>query len=188
MTRGVPGGQFESPAPNRRVLMRIDHNGEVLIGCIDCNRWGRPGGRDETLGSARTVMTILGALRHEGVEVARGQPMRTPGTQGSRDALNWCKVINGPLGGRNASQAHRARSDSDSPVDHDDDYRTPARHDPPLRRRWRLCQQLCTIYASLSKELLAPWGGALMLDASDGAGMLSMPWTPSTGLSVPTAV
>ena len=29
--------------------------------------------------------------------------MRTPGTQGSRDALNWCKVING-LGGRNASQ------------------------------------------------------------------------------------
>ena len=82
--------------------------------------------------------------------------MRTPGTQGSRDALNWGKVINGPLGGRNASQAHRARSDSDSPVDHDDDYRTPARHDPPLRRRWRLCQQLCTIYASLSKELLAP--------------------------------
>ena len=91
MTRDVPGGQFESPAPNRRVLMRIDHNGEVLIGCIDCNRWGRPGGRDETLGSARTVMTILGALRHEGVEVARGQPMRMPGTQGSRDALNWRK-------------------------------------------------------------------------------------------------
>jgi uncharacterized protein YbaR (Trm112 family) len=23
-------------------LMRIDHYGEVLIGCIDCNRWGRP--------------------------------------------------------------------------------------------------------------------------------------------------
>ena len=77
VTRGVPGGQFGRPVPNRRVLMRIDHNGEVLIGCIDCNRWGRPGGRDETLGSARTVMTILGALRHEGVEVARGQPMRT---------------------------------------------------------------------------------------------------------------
>ena len=34
VTRGVPVGQFESPAPNRRVLMRIDHNGEVLIGCI----------------------------------------------------------------------------------------------------------------------------------------------------------
>jgi hypothetical protein len=77
VTRGVPGGQFERLVPNRRVLMRIDHNAEVLIGCIDCNRWGRPGGRDETLGSARTVMTILGALRHKGVEVARGQPMRT---------------------------------------------------------------------------------------------------------------
>ena len=46
--------------------------------------------------------------------------MRTPGTQGSRDALNWGKVINGPLGGRNVSQAHRSRSDSDSPVDHGD--------------------------------------------------------------------
>ena len=24
-------------------LMKIDHYGEVLVGCIDCNRWGRPG-------------------------------------------------------------------------------------------------------------------------------------------------
>ena len=31
--------------------------------------------------------------------------------------------------------------------------------DPPLSQFWRLCQQLCTIYASLSKELLAPPGG-----------------------------
>jgi hypothetical protein len=23
--------------------MRIDHYGDVLAGCIDCNRWGRPG-------------------------------------------------------------------------------------------------------------------------------------------------
>jgi hypothetical protein len=22
--------------------MRIDYYGEMLIGCIDCNRWGRP--------------------------------------------------------------------------------------------------------------------------------------------------
>ncbi len=22
-------------------LVKIDHYGEVLIGCIDCNRWGR---------------------------------------------------------------------------------------------------------------------------------------------------
>ena len=26
-----------------RPLMQIDHYGEVLVGCIDCNRWGRPG-------------------------------------------------------------------------------------------------------------------------------------------------
>ena len=26
-----------------RPLMRIDHYGEVLIGCVYCNRWGRPG-------------------------------------------------------------------------------------------------------------------------------------------------
>ena len=24
-------------------LMKIDRYGEMLIGCIDCNRWGRPG-------------------------------------------------------------------------------------------------------------------------------------------------
>jgi len=24
-------------------LMKIDHYGEVLIGCIDCNRWDHPG-------------------------------------------------------------------------------------------------------------------------------------------------
>jgi len=27
--------------------MKIDHYDEVLVGCIDCNRWGRPG--DERL-------------------------------------------------------------------------------------------------------------------------------------------
>jgi hypothetical protein len=79
------------------------------------------------------------------------------GCQEHKDPVTrWirAKLSTEPLGGRNASQAHRARSDSDSPVDHDD-----ARQDAPLRRRWRLCQQLCTIYASLSKELLPPWGG-----------------------------
>ena len=28
-------------------LIEIDHYGERLIGCIECNRWGRPG--DATL-------------------------------------------------------------------------------------------------------------------------------------------
>ena len=32
--------------------MEIDHYGEVLFGCIHCNRWGHPG--DETL-----VMELL---------------------------------------------------------------------------------------------------------------------------------
>ena len=26
-----------------RPLMKIDHYGEMLVGCIDCNRWGHPG-------------------------------------------------------------------------------------------------------------------------------------------------
>ena len=30
-----------------RPLIAIDHYGERLIGCIECNRWGRPG--DDTL-------------------------------------------------------------------------------------------------------------------------------------------
>jgi hypothetical protein len=24
-------------------VMKIEHYGEVLVGCIDCNRWGHPG-------------------------------------------------------------------------------------------------------------------------------------------------
>jgi hypothetical protein len=31
----------------QRLLIKIDYYGEPLIGCIDCNRWGRPG--DKTL-------------------------------------------------------------------------------------------------------------------------------------------
>jgi hypothetical protein len=36
----------------QRLLIKIDYYGEPLIGCIDCNRWGRPG--DKTL-----VMELL---------------------------------------------------------------------------------------------------------------------------------
>jgi hypothetical protein len=28
----------------RRPLIEIDHYGERLIGCVECNRWGWPGG------------------------------------------------------------------------------------------------------------------------------------------------
>ena len=27
----------------QRPLTEIDYYGELLIGCIDCNRWGKPG-------------------------------------------------------------------------------------------------------------------------------------------------
>ena len=30
-------------------LMRVDYYGEVLIGCIDCNRWGYPGDKKLTM-------------------------------------------------------------------------------------------------------------------------------------------
>jgi hypothetical protein len=32
-----------------RPLMRIDHYGEELIGCIDCNHWGYPGDKKLTM-------------------------------------------------------------------------------------------------------------------------------------------
>jgi hypothetical protein len=31
----------------RRALIQIDYYGEVLVGCVDCNRWGKP--HDENL-------------------------------------------------------------------------------------------------------------------------------------------
>ena len=33
-------------------LMKIDHYGEVLIGCVHCNYWGRPGDK-------RPIMEML---------------------------------------------------------------------------------------------------------------------------------
>jgi len=36
----------------RRPLAKIDHYGELLIGCIECNRWGRPG-------DAKLIMELL---------------------------------------------------------------------------------------------------------------------------------
>ena len=29
--------------------MKINHYGEVLVGCIDCNRWGHPGDKKLTM-------------------------------------------------------------------------------------------------------------------------------------------
>jgi hypothetical protein len=38
----------------RRKLTQIDYYGEVLIGCINCNRWGRPGDK-------RLIMELMEA-------------------------------------------------------------------------------------------------------------------------------
>ena len=43
-------------------LMKIDHYGEVLIGCIDCNRWGRPGDKKLTLEMMEDDLEALRAL------------------------------------------------------------------------------------------------------------------------------
>jgi hypothetical protein len=49
-----------------RPLMRIDHYGEVLVGCVYCNRWGRPG--DE-----RLIMEML----EDDLEALRASVRRT---------------------------------------------------------------------------------------------------------------
>ena len=45
-----------------RPLIKIDHYGEVLEGCIHCNRWGHPG--DENL-IMELMQDDLRALRRE---------------------------------------------------------------------------------------------------------------------------
>ena len=56
----------------RRPFIKIDYYGELLVGCIECNRWGRPG--DKTL-----VMELidgdLQALKNTR-KSASGQPPR----------------------------------------------------------------------------------------------------------------
>jgi hypothetical protein len=49
-------------------LMKIDRYGEVLIGCIDCNRWGHSGDKKLTL---ELLQEDLEALR---VRVRQKQP------------------------------------------------------------------------------------------------------------------
>jgi hypothetical protein len=45
-----------------RPLMKIDHYGQMLIGCIDCNRWGHAGDTN-TLGLIGLGLLGLGAMR-----------------------------------------------------------------------------------------------------------------------------
>jgi hypothetical protein len=44
-------------------LMEIDRYGEVLIGCIDCNRWGHPGDEKLTLELLQDDLEALRARR-----------------------------------------------------------------------------------------------------------------------------
>ena len=37
------GGDVETCSRCKRLLIEIDHYGERLIGCVECNRWGWPG-------------------------------------------------------------------------------------------------------------------------------------------------
>ena len=48
-------------------LMEIDHYGEVLVGCITCNRWGHPG--DDKL-IMELMESDLEALRGSGGDSA----------------------------------------------------------------------------------------------------------------------
>jgi len=34
---------IDKACPSNRSLMQINHYGETLVGCINCNRWGHPG-------------------------------------------------------------------------------------------------------------------------------------------------
>jgi hypothetical protein len=48
-----------------RPLTQIDYYGELLVGCVECNRWGRPG--DKTL-IMELLEDDLEALRERGAK------------------------------------------------------------------------------------------------------------------------
>jgi hypothetical protein len=58
--------ELDVPPLCNRPLMQIDHYGEVLVRCIDCNRWGHPG--DDKL-----VMEVL-PDDLEALRPKRGEP------------------------------------------------------------------------------------------------------------------
>jgi len=46
-------------------LMEIDHYGEVLVGCIDCNRWGHPGDEELIMELMESDLEALRGTRGE---------------------------------------------------------------------------------------------------------------------------
>ena len=51
--------------PCNRPLMKIDHYGEVLVGCIDCNRWGHPGDDKLIMALMESALEALKGMRGE---------------------------------------------------------------------------------------------------------------------------
>ena len=49
-----------------RPLMEIDHYGEVLVGCIDCNCWGHPGDDKLIMELMGSDLEALKGVRHDG--------------------------------------------------------------------------------------------------------------------------
>ncbi len=64
-------------------LMKIDRYGEVLIGCIDCNRWGHPGDPRSATPKATAIYDCVGS--------GRRSPLLSwhPGDQGNCDAKSY---------------------------------------------------------------------------------------------------
>jgi hypothetical protein len=52
----------DEPCPHcNQPLMRIDHYHEVLIGCVYCNRWSRPGDKKLIMQLLEDDLDALGA-------------------------------------------------------------------------------------------------------------------------------
>jgi hypothetical protein len=47
-------------------LIEIDHYGERLIGCIECNRWGHPGDKQLVMELKKDDLEALRATRRSG--------------------------------------------------------------------------------------------------------------------------
>jgi hypothetical protein len=53
--------QFDRGYISPRPLTKIDYYGKVLVGCIKCNRWAKPGGGKKLV--LELMEDDLGALR-----------------------------------------------------------------------------------------------------------------------------
>ena len=49
----------------KRPTIEIDHYGERLVGCIECNRWGRPGDKTFVMELLEDDLEALKAVKKE---------------------------------------------------------------------------------------------------------------------------